>query len=182
MTKRRGRKRKAGPREDSGRPQRNTHAEKMAMMSVAVEARSRVYNLDLKDAKTIMAGCALGRAILNNPTNPNQDSRWWQAGLDYEQSFRDWVLATQNKPFGPKANSFVPVSPGHDNEDGTEPGYKDWYEQCCSKFTALKQAVEPTELIVLHRTVVDDMDIRPHLLGELRSALNTVARLTGGGN
>ena len=177
--RRRGRKRLNVERQPNGQPKRDTAEERRRIMAVATEARQRVYGLSEKESRDVMAGCALGRAILQNPTNPQQDNSWWQSGLEYEQAYKNYSIARAYPVQKPPGAIMETVS-GYDSSDGDEPSYVEWVHKAQQRYRDMADAIVH-EIGVGHFNAVHSLIIggtdNPKCLGELRLALNVIGRM-----
>lgn len=181
---RRGRKPKTGvKRTASGRPSRaasayNEHQE-------AIETRQRLFGLSEKDARDQKAATVLGRLYLTGELGkkPGCDAMW-DAAQDLLR-LRDAYLRAIKAP-----DALKNATGSGGGVDETE-RYATWCRQAIARYEACMAAVVAENAIHANRganlvAAIDYLVFRdanlPHMVGDVRIALNAVAHhLTAGG-
>lgn len=168
----RGRKRKAGPREPNGRPQRRSvgTAEQDAMRT-AIEYRQRVFGISPVDVRDQKAATLLGRLCLSGAVSEAQ----WQAGEDWLKLVNS-VYSAVNAPRGFRTAGSMALALDEDAET-------ERYRLIKARFDAANAAIEEhapvveriARMRVLTSVVVNEVDV-PTLHGTLRMALNGLVR------
>lgn len=178
-----GRKRKQGKREPSGKLSRRT-AERQARrttdeqsaMQVAKEARQRVFGVRVADSGTELAGTICGRLLLQGSIN--------RAQLDAATALQETYAAYQravDSPPPPRAVNIGGFSSGSASEMSPERAAKakaDW-ENACRALSRANEEHRTTALYAACLYVVLREQFLPHLFGDLRLALNALARHYG---
>ncbi len=179
----RGRKRKSGKREASGKLSRRKDdkqvrrsIDEQSAMQVAKEARQRVFGVSPQDSATELAGSVCGRLLLQGSINREQ----MDAAVAFQETYAAYQRAMDSPP-PPRAVNIGGFSSGTPREISTEQSIKakaHWKAAC----TALSRANEEhrsTALYAACQYVVLRDEFLPHLFGDLRLALNALSRHYG---
>jgi hypothetical protein len=176
--KRMGRPRLAErPRYVSGKvADRPRAAERDDVLSVATEARQRLFGLTAEESIQPEWGSALGRLLKWGEITREQ----FEAGARYRQLRFDVDREAGIKPL--PSGSDVQRQSGHDSRDGTDQNYVDWsrgvrtrYQRCLE---ALRGCGDPYAFWALEWAVVGDKDVGV-FKGALRVGLNVVGKVLG---
>lgn len=143
------------------------------VMSVALEARQRVFLVPETQAKLAEAGSVIGRLLLTREIGRHQ----FEAARKYEE-----VVALANAAIlarGFPTPGDLNRSGGHDDSDGTEPGYVARCKAATDKanhcWRALREAGQLCRWAV-DTIVIEDQPV-PHAIGDLRLGLNALCRV-----
>lgn len=187
---RRGPKKQAGIREAGGRLSRKP-IEKQARdiakigvdeweaMNTALMARWRVHKVPMEKLRDQMAGSYIGRLCLSGELTQQQ----YDAAQAYLSDRRDYHMAID----APKQMGAVDLNAVHGRTHHENIGRS---QQAIARFTAAEAAVQHAQNIIgLHGNlyaaislcVVAEVDLH-HMVGDVRLALNALARHYGLGN
>ena len=175
VVRRRGRLRKGGGRDPSGKIRRMPRAERVdQIVKVAFDARQRVHGLTTSAAAQPRSGDLLGRLSLSGEINRGQ----YEAGLSYAQMRGDYdraMLAQRLvEPGEPESR------PGYDDRDGSAPGYRAWVEHTIKQHAKVRRALaechDPLAATVLDGIVLEGRQMW-NFIGTLRLALNAIGRV-----
>lgn len=178
-----GRKRKPGNREPNGKPSRRI-ADKQAQrtleeqdaMHVVKSARQRVHGVNVADSGTELAGSVCGRLLLQGLiTRPQMD-----AALAFADTYGTYARV-MGLPRQPKAVAMGLPTSGSGRDESPEQ-----YARAKARWDDACRAIQ--EANYLHRNgslyaacdylVLRD-ELHEHMLGDLRLALNALARHFG---
>ena len=172
-----GRKRRAGvPRHPGGKiiqkiAQQERERETKATV---IDARCRLFKMTKKDADTQEAGHALGRAYRLGVITLHQ----FRAGEEYERIQRDHQKAIGVKKQG--SGSDLNRTGGFDASEGDDPDYVDWCAAARRRYAETRRALleTPTPLAshACETWILAGIEAWS-LIGDLREALNVLARL-----
>lgn len=123
---RRGRPKKTGPREPSGRPQRDSVADTKAM---TIHARMRQHGLTLADAGDRLAGYEIGRLYLRRQI----DLIDVEVCDDYVQTVARYMALTNPQHPFPRAIDYLAIrgdggEPSQASIDNTRKQYNEWLQ------------------------------------------------------
>jgi len=171
---RRGRKRLVKRRQPNGQPWRAPeHVLAEEAMSVALNARTRVYGLPCGLVRHQEAGDAFGRAFMRDSISRSEH----EAGLEYESLYRQWVKVALIRPFASSAD--LNRSSGYDGGDGDDPLYVEHCRLVSERIDGSRRALEragPLCRLAVETWVVEQRAAWG-LLKPLRSGLWALARL-----
>lgn len=185
---RRGPKRKSGKRTASGRLSqkpadvvaRLTEAhdrEEREMLSTGLDARIRVFGIDPNHSRDQMAGSVVGRLTLSGELSRQQydAAQSWLTDL---RNYRQVIAA-------PKGMGAVDLNAVRG--DSTDIERVAWYRRCCDRMEAARKAIQTEQDILRLKAnlwaaldlMLDSDLMLPHLVGDLRHALNALAHHYG---
>lgn len=174
-----GRPRKAGvKRTKSGAISRAAGA--YTDNSAAIALRMTVFGLTEKEARDQKAGTYVGRlclAGLRNSTDGVSEAQY-DAATAYLEAYANYKRAVKS----PDA-----LASGNGGASGAEgPGYEQWCQRAVSKWEGIKQAVYSEQEIHSHANMWAALDYivgrdqhLPHMIGDLRLALNAIGHHLG---
>lgn len=187
MTKR-GPKRKAGKRTASGRLSQSSgeviarltdahDREERDTLSVGLEARVRVWGIDPMQSRDQMAGSVVGRLTLAGELTRQQ--------YDAAQSWLTDLRVYRRAIAAPKGMGAVDINAIRG--DSTDIERVEWYRRCCNRMQAARAALQAEQdalrlkanlWAAIDLMLDSDLMLR-HLVGDLRLALNALARHYG---
>jgi hypothetical protein len=146
----------------------------------AIELRMRVFGLTEKEARDQKAGTYVGRlclAGLRNSTDGVSEAQY-DAATAYLEAYANFKRAVKS----PDA-----LATGSGGASGVEgPGYEQWCQRAVSKWEGIQKAVYAEQEIHSHANMWAALDYVvgrdqefPHMIGDLRLALNAVGHHLG---
>ncbi len=181
MTKRKGRKRKAGAaRRPGGRIDYGTHKERAEdMQRIVKEARERVFGLSKQAAAAMPETTVLGRLVVTGEISRRQ----YEAAARYAEIVREHDILLGAKGF-PKAGNLERTA-GHDGDEGTSAAYQARYRHAMARYDSCRAALrDAAREDRMAGSVVDAVAVNnwalPDLTPSLRIGLNHLARVLDG--
>lgn len=186
----RGPKKQEGKREAGGRLSRKpiekqardiakVAADEWEAMNTALMARWRVHHVPMEKLRDQMAGSYIGRLCLSGELSQQQ----YDAAQAYLSDRRDYHMAID----APKQMGAVDLNAVHGRNHHENVGRS---QQAVARFMAAEAAVQNAQNVIGLRgnlyaaialCVVSEVDLH-HMVGDLRLALNALARHYGLGN
>ena len=185
---RRGPKRKAGKRTASGRLSKSNgeviarlaavhDQQERETLSVGLEARARVFGIDPRHSRDQMAGSVVGRLTMQGDLSREQ--------YDAAQSWLSTLRAYRQAISAPRGMGAVDLNAVRG--DATDVESVGWYDRCCERMRAARAAIQQEQdalrlkanLWAAVDLMLDGDLMLPHLIGDLRLALNALAHHYG---
>jgi hypothetical protein len=170
---RRGRPRKAGPREPNGNPSRSG-IDHDPIDKLAIDTRVRQMNITKEQAKDQKAGSFIGYLNLLGPRDGISDNQY-EGALDYLK-FRERLLRAIKSP----AAIYDPDSTGAGGE--VTEAYENWCKGINQEWTTLRNEIQAEQnycrgnlWAALQLVIIEDKPIHT-LVGETRLLCNILAK------
>lgn len=184
VSRRGGRKRKAGKREPNGKLSRRKDErqarrsiDEQANMAVGKEARVRVHGVPAEHAGTDLAGTVCGRLVLQGSISPDHH----EAAKAFAATYARYQRAI-GSPRQPKAVEIGAATGGGSETDMTpeqcDKARRQWEDAVRALQEANAQHRSATIFAACDYLVLRD-EYHPHLFGDLRLGLNALARHYG---
>ena len=174
MARRRGRKRKIVDRQPNGQPARSKPQHREDVLSIALEARQRVFGVGSETARAMPETTFLVRLFATGEVSQRQ----YDAAVQYEEIRRAFVQLHPTRGY-PEAGN-LDRGGGFDASDGSEPDYVRRFNRVSDQERACRQALydaDKDDARASHAVehVVMQRFAQPHLVVPLRIGLNALA-------
>lgn len=154
--------------------------EKAENMAVAIEARQRVFGVSKADAKTQLAGSAIGRLLMGSNLASGEQARAFSEAADEFREKRARFESAIDAKRLTTSTDYTGIRQGR-SRDMEDPAYVSWCNAVRRDYAEIRRAIleaDPLAMTMLEMVVIEDKEPRNDVtMGALRSGLNAVYRV-----